>query len=515
MNSKFKILKNSLFLKSGFVFLLLLFIIVFSCKKDPVIEDVPFPVEGSDTNVYIVGGETYDYKATIDLAFDVSINSAKVRGRFTELDNDYIITQHGHIWSASEDAPTVINTNTRTMLGEKTNNEPFISDLTNLSPGILYYFRLYFYIDDGNEFYHPVVSLFKTLSNDTQAPDILTVDNVDSLRNISAYVSGYLLNHGSSDMTAHGFCWSQTNQQPTVNDSYNNLGTYDYTGKFISEITGLTPETVYYYRAYASNSYGTNYGNVYSFTTKSNVPEGFIQVSGGTFTQGSQGGNEDEKPEHSVTLSPFFISEHEVTNSEFAQFLTSYGSYIVQSGEYQGQHLIDYNDITQLNESNGTWSVVAGYENYPMIYVSWYGAYTFCQYYQYRLPTESEWEYASKGGSLNSGYTYSGSSNCDNVAWYSGNSTTSNPVKQKTENELGIYDMSGNVWEWCNDWYYSGYYEISPNLNPSGPANGEHKVIRGGSWDNDINSCRNTNRGKLEPYQRNNFTGFRCVIDIE
>ncbi len=507
--------KNKLYPKYIFIILLFLTVAIFSCKKKEIEDDpIPPPVEGSDTNTYIVG-PSYDYEATIDLPFEITTNSAKVRGRITVLDDKHEITQHGHIWSSQNDAPTTINSNTRTMYEEKMDIEPFISEITELSSETLYYVRLYFYTDDDNEFYHPVVSIFKTLSSSSQAPDILTIDNVDSLRNISANVSAYLLNHGSPSLTNHGFCWSQTNQLPTLSDNNNSIGTAEYTGKFVCRISDLSSETTYYYRAYATNSNGTNYGEVFSFTTKSDVPEGFVQIEGGTFTQGSTSGDDDEQPEHSVTLDNFFISEHEVTNQEFVEFLNNYGNYIVQAGTDEGQHMLDYNNITQLYESGGTWSVVSGYEDYPMIYVSWYGAYTYCNYYEYRLPTESEWEYASKGGNLSEGYTYSGSNTCEDVAWFSDNSLASNSIKQILPNELEIYDMSGNVWEWCNDWYGADYYDETPSENPTGPIGGAYRIIRGGSWNNNTSSCRNTERGRLEAYQRNNMTGFRCVIEVE
>ncbi len=487
--------------------------ITFSCKpKEPIDSTPPPPIDGSDTTTYTIG-PSYDYQATIDLASKITQNSANIRGRITVLDDEHTIVQHGHIWSSQTENPTVITTNTRTMLGELTNIKPFVSELTGLSAGTMYYFRLYFFTDDDNEFYHPIVSVFKTLSSNSQPPDILTIENVDSLKNVSARVSGYLLNLGSSNLTAHGICWSQTNEKPTIDDNSNNIGTAENAGKFEYTITGLTSETTYYYRAYATNSVGTNYGEAYSFTTKPDVPEGFVRVEGGTFTQGNTNGDDDEKPEHLVTLNNFYISEHEVTNQEFADFLNSYGSYIVQSGTYQGQHMIDKKNITQLSENGGIWSVASGYEDYPMVYVSWYGAYTYCQYYNYRLPTESEWEYAAKGGNMSQGYTYSGGNTCGNVAWFSDNANNSHIVKQKTENELEIYDMSGNVWEWCNDWYGADYYGKSPSENPTGPVGGAYRIIRGGSWANNSNSCRNTERGKLEAYQRNDITGFRCVID--
>ena len=130
----------------------------------------------------------------------------------------------------------------------------------------------------------------------------------------------------------------------------------------------------------------------------------------------------------------------------------------------------------------------------------------------YRLPTEAEWEYAAKGGNQSRGYTLSGSNTIDEVAWFFKNSgLRTNPVGQKQQNELGLYDMSGNVSEWCSDWYGSEYYQSSPSSNPKGASSGSYRVYRGGSWDLDARSCRVANRDRNAPDYRDNALGFRLV----
>jgi formylglycine-generating enzyme required for sulfatase activity len=119
----------------------------------------------------------------------------------------------------------------------------------------------------------------------------------------------------------------------------------------------------------------------------------------------------------------------------------------------------------------------------PIVNVSWDDAEAFCEWLGGRLPTEAEWEYAAKGGSESKGYEYSGSNIVDDVTWHFGNSgSTTHPVGTRQANEFGLYDMSGNVLEWCSDWYDQGYYQKSPQVNPQGPTSGTSRVVRGGAW---------------------------------
>ncbi len=216
-----------------------------------------------------------------------------------------------------------------------------------------------------------------------------------------------------------------------------------------------------------------------------------VAVKGGTFTMGgtSEQGNDaesDEKPTHSVTLSDYYIGKFEVTQELWQAVMGNNPSY------FKGTNLpveqVSWNDIQdfirKLNKKTGT---------------------------NFRLPTEAEWEYAARGGNKSNGYKYSGSNNIDNVAWYGSNSgSKTHPVGQKTPNELGIYDMSGNVWEWCQDWY--GNYSSSSQTNPKGPSSGSHRVLRGGSWYINAGYCRISHRFNYNPFNRNSNYGFRLVL---
>ncbi|MBR7028214.1 MAG: SUMF1/EgtB/PvdO family nonheme iron enzyme, partial [Bacteroidaceae bacterium] len=187
-----------------------------------------------------------------------------------------------------------------------------------------------------------------------------------------------------------------------------------------------------------------------------------IAVEGGTFLMGSPESDadtdDDEKPQHEVTLSNYYIGETEVTQELWETVMGSNPS------EFKGPKL-------------------------PVENVSWDDCQTFIGKLNaqtgktFRLPTEAEWEYAARGGKKSKGYTYSGSNTIGNVAWYDGNSGgTTHEVSTKQANELGIYDMSGNVLEWCQDWYGATYYENSSTTAPQGPASGTYRVLRGGSW---------------------------------
>jgi len=229
-------------------------------------------------------------------------------------------------------------------------------------------------------------------------------------------------------------------------------------------------------------------GNTY---TVNGVSFTMVAVEGGTFTMGatseqSSDAYDDERPAHKVTLSDYYIGETEVTQELWQAVMGSNPSYFI-GNLLRPVECVSWNDcqtfITKLNNLTG--------ENF-------------------RLPTEAEWEYAARGGNASEGYKYSGSNSIGDVAWYWGNSSsTPHPVKTKQANELGIYDMSGNVYEWCADWY--SYYSSSPQDNPTGPSSGSCRVLRGGSWSNNAWYCRVANRSYGDPDYGDGNLGLRLA----
>ena len=225
---------------------------------------------------------------------------------------------------------------------------------------------------------------------------------------------------------------------------------------------------------------------------QSNLPDlAMVYVSGGMFTMGatSEQGSDAydwEKPAHSVTLSGYYIGKYEVTQKLWKAVMGSNPSY------YKGDNLpverVSWNDVQEflrkLNAMTGK---------------------------RYRLPTEAEWEFAARGGNSSRGYKYSGGNSLGSVAWYTDNSgNRTHAVGTKSPNELGIYDMSGNVWEWCQDWY--GSYSSSSQRNPKGPNSGSYRVCRGGSWYGSAGSCRVSFRLDYAPDFRSSPLGFRLAL---
>ncbi len=247
-----------------------------------------------------------------------------------------------------------------------------------------------------------------------------------------------------------------------------------------------------------------------------------VFVKGGTFTMGSPEGegHSDEHPQHQVTLSNFYISKYEVTNAEYAEFLNAKGN---QSEGEVGNTWLDINDSDcQIEQVNGVFKAKVGKENYPVIEVTWYGARAYAKWVGGHLPSEEEWEYAARGGNQSKGYKYSGSNNIDDVAWYSENSQNAensissgkgtHKVGTKHPNELGIYDMSGNVWEWCNDDWHESYANALTAGSSWSDSSFAYRVLRGGSWNFNSDVCRVAFRDySYLDYGHNNF-GFRVVF---
>ena len=232
--------------------------------------------------------------------------------------------------------------------------------------------------------------------------------------------------------------------------------------------------------------------------TANGVTFTMLPVEGGTFTMGAtaeQGSaDSDEKPTHSVTLSSYYMGETEVTQALWQAVMGGNPSRF--KGSNLPVELVSWNDchefITKLNQ------LCASQLNGR----------------QFRLPTEAEWEYAARGGKQSKGYKYSGSNTLDNVAWCASNSgRATHAVGKKQANELGLYDMSGNVWEWCSDLY--GDYGSSAQTDPTGPADpatGSSRVCRGGGWDNSVRGCRVSYRYYGTPDSTYSSIGLRLAL---
>ena len=242
----------------------------------------------------------------------------------------------------------------------------------------------------------------------------------------------------------------------------------------------------------------------------SSVGMQFARIPAGKFLMGSApsdpGAREDEQPQHQVQISkPFFMGIHEVTQAEFEKLMGTNPSSFTRSG--------------LLN--NGPDNVTAA--ELPVDNVTWYEAIEFCRRLSelpseqaagrvYRLPTEAEWEYACRAGTKTLYHSGDNPEKLVSAAWYSGNSDEKpHPVGQKEPNNWGLYDMHGNVWEWCNDWYDENYYQQGTNLNPPGPEYGKFRVIRGGAWNYFPYPLRSSHRGFIKPVFFYNYIGFRVV----
>jgi len=303
-------------------------------------------------------------------------------------------------------------------------------------------------------------------------------------------------------------------------------------------------------------------------------PNDMVLIPTGTFQMGDSSGDGylDELPVHSVTLDSFYMGKYEVTNAQYCQYLNSAlgsGTVYVYDGIVYGSgngepycNTYNYDSSSQIDYSGVVFSVRTKGDrdmlNDPMVEVSWYGAVGYCNWrsqqegYEicydlstwvcdynvcgYRLPTEAEWEYAGRGGlsgkhfpwgdtiSHNQANYYSDSSCSYDVSptrgyhptWNDGIYPYTCPTGGFSANGYGLYDMTGNVWEWCNDWYSSMYYSSSPPDNPTGPSSGSYRVLRGAGWYYDAGNCRLAYRyGWGGPHFRHYGFGFRLVLELD
>lgn len=224
------------------------------------------------------------------------------------------------------------------------------------------------------------------------------------------------------------------------------------------------------------------------------IEKSMISIDGGIFTMGctSDQGSEcthDEFPIHQVQLSDIKLLKTEVTQEMWMSVMGINPSFNKRSDQFPVEN-VSFTDIEKFIDSLNAMTL-----------------------HKYRLPTEAEWEFAARGGRKTKNTLYSGSSDAQSVSWNIGNSSnTTHIAGYKNANELGVFDMSGNVWEWCSDWY--GEYHSSEESDPRGAVYGTDKVIRGGSYSGSIWFCRNAIRMHYAPSYKSHFIGFRLAEDI-
>jgi len=480
-----------------FLFIIIVAFTVTSCKKREMVREI---------------------SVNTDSVSSITAKSAIGYGELVDLGENQFINTYGHCWATTEN-PTITNDTTR--FEDADTEKKFKSVIRNLVAGKMYFVRTYARFGQlvvyGNQI---------TFSTISQLPPEISTDKISSIQMTSVEVSATIqtIGAGTDSISQHGFVWSKSTTTPILGEASSvscNLGVRTSTGAVSYSITGLSSSSVYYVRAYATNRFGTVYGQVLSFTTLQRTLDmsKIALVTGGTLTMGADTIS-SMKPEHQVKISSFYIGKYEVTNKEFADFLNLYKSDVVKSGNYAGYSLLtkQYSDLLW---DGTTWKPKTTTDRKPVVAVTWYGANEYCKYYGGRLPTEAEWEWASKGADKSLKYSYSGSADPTEVAWFKeklGDGST-HPVGLKNANEIGIYDMSGNALEWCNDWHSDAYYQVCKDQgvieNPQGPNTGTARVARGGAWDASSSyQVMSTYRYYGNPTQAFNKQGFRFAADL-
>lgn len=231
-------------------------------------------------------------------------------------------------------------------------------------------------------------------------------------------------------------------------------------------------------------------------------------IPAGSYLRGSNHGGRDEMPRHCVHLNAFAIDVHPVTNEQFALFLQAMG----------GEKDVNNSEIIRLRESRikrtgGKLNIESGYAKHPVVGVTWYGAVAYAKWVGKRLPTEAEWEVASYGGREDITYPNGNQIERNDANFFSSDTT---PVMSYPANDYGLFDMAGNVYEWCQDWYDYHFYDVSVQEpdNPKGPVQGVYRVLRGGCWKSSKEDLRCAHRHRNNPGLMNGTYGFRCAADV-
>jgi formylglycine-generating enzyme required for sulfatase activity len=234
-----------------------------------------------------------------------------------------------------------------------------------------------------------------------------------------------------------------------------------------------------------------------------------VIIPGGSYKRGSEKGARDETPCHQISLESFAIDIHPVTNDQFVRFLEAMGG----EKDANNNDMIRLRD-SRLNRSGGKLTIESGYAKHPVVGVSWYGAFAYAKWVGKRLPTEAEWEIAACGSVEKVTYPFGESLERSHANFFNSDTTA---VKSYPPNKYGLFDMAGNVYEWCQDWYSYQYYDISiqePD-NPKGPIQGVYRVLRGGCWKSLKDDLRCSHRHRNNPGTMNRTYGFRCAADVQ
>lgn len=350
--------------------------------------------------------------------------------------------------------------------------------------------------EDSKEDITPIVPVEK------QVPQVITIE-AQNVTESSVELSGEVIADNGYRVIERGFVYS-TSENPDIEnaikfESGRGLGIYS------AIVRDLQSNTTYHFKAYATNSQGTSYGEELTFTTGAEDVKTFninnavltmVRVEGGVFQMGGsdESAKSYEKPVHNVTLDDYYIGLSEVTNEQWEAVVN-------------GRVPSPIEDPIWYNEKRFLPKTMISYVE-CLDFISKLNAQTGLEF---SLPTEAQWEYAARGGNKSRGYTYSGSNDASEVGWcYENAATQVAIVATKNSNELGLYDMTGNVNEWCSDWY--GPYSSEDQTNPVGPDSGYYRVMRGGSVINFYDECRISHRFGGEPDSHLYFVGFRLAL---
>ncbi len=431
-------------------------------------------------------------EVTTTQALNITATTADLSGEVVA-DNGASVVERGFVYSTT--ANPTIEEATKVKSGQGVGK--YSITVGELEPNTTYHFKAYATNSQGTSYGEELT--FAT--TEVQLPEVTTTEALN-ITETTAELWGEVVDDNGYRVIERGFVYS-TSENPTIEEatkvtSERGLGEYSFV------VRELQSNTTYYFKAYATNSQGTSYGEELTFTTKAENSKTFninnavltmVRVEGGTFQMGSSDENAQsyEMPVHNVTLDDYYIGLCEVTNEQWEAVMNGrvpspMEDPIWYENRFLPKAMVSYDEcldfVSKLNDLTGL---------------------------EFALPTEAEWEYAARGGKKSKGYTYSGSNEASEVGWcYENAATQVAIVGTKKSNELGLFDMTGNVGEWCADWY--GTYSSEDQTNPVGPDSGQFRVMRGGSVINFYSECRTSHRFGVEPNSHLYFVGFRLVL---